>query len=228
MIMTTMGPVLHFENTATRTALRTTALRWLAAQVPGNAPVGSRHIVHTAGGPGTVHMEVVATVTDPGPFDVSLSVRLNVHHETIMTTLKRMAEVATTKRMTIDMGTDPQGTAHTLTARVTSDGAGRTYVTHRAHVLATGVVELRVYRVTYTGGWLPFLSEVHNFTNVSEVHNRAVSRLGVRVESGTHTDAWMRGDRYGNVVKVGRTYVHVSMDRSGRTLRFRPENLALV
>jgi hypothetical protein len=35
----------------------------------------------------------------------------------------------------------------------------------------------------------------------------------------------MRGDRFGTVVKIGRVVVYVKMDRSGRTIRFTPENL---
>ena len=45
-----------------------------------------------------------------------------------------------------------------------------------------------------------------------------------RVELHPATDAWMRGDRYGTVKSVGRTYVHVVMD-SGRTLKVTPENI---
>lgn len=45
-----------------------------------------------------------------------------------------------------------------------------------------------------------------------------------RVELSPSTDAWMAGDRFGEVVKVGSTYVHVRMDRSGRT-RMVPPNL---
>lgn len=47
----------------------------------------------------------------------------------------------------------------------------------------------------------------------------------VRVQAHPATDAWMRGDRYGTVTKVGRKYVHVAMDRSGRTLLFLPKNI---
>jgi hypothetical protein len=43
--------------------------------------------------------------------------------------------------------------------------------------------------------------------------------IGKRVELHPATDAWMMGDRYGEVVKVGTKYVHVKMDRSGRTLK---------
>lgn len=51
------------------------------------------------------------------------------------------------------------------------------------------------------------------------------TRAGMRVQTHPATDAWMMGDRFGMVVKVGRTKVHVKMDRSGRTLRFSAENL---
>ncbi len=37
-----------------------------------------------------------------------------------------------------------------------------------------------------------------------------------RVRLHPATDAWMMGDRYGDLVKVGRKYLHVRMDRSGR------------
>jgi hypothetical protein len=51
------------------------------------------------------------------------------------------------------------------------------------------------------------------------------TRVGMRVQTHAATDAWMMGDRYGVVVKVGRAKIHVKMDRSGRTLRFSPENI---
>lgn len=49
--------------------------------------------------------------------------------------------------------------------------------------------------------------------------------IGLRVQSHPATDAWMSGDRYGKIVKVGRTKIHVRMDRSGRVLRFDPSNV---
>lgn len=52
--------------------------------------------------------------------------------------------------------------------------------------------------------------------------------VGRRVESHPATDAWMRGDRYGEVIKVGRTWIYVYMDRSGRVLKFTPDNLTSV
>lgn len=48
--------------------------------------------------------------------------------------------------------------------------------------------------------------------------------VGMRAELHPATDAWMFGDRYGEVVKVGRKLVHVKMDRTGRTLRMHPRN----
>lgn len=45
-------------------------------------------------------------------------------------------------------------------------------------------------------------------------------RIGQRVAIAAWTDLFMRGERYGEVVKVGRKYVHVKGDRSGRTFRF--------
>ena len=48
---------------------------------------------------------------------------------------------------------------------------------------------------------------------------------GDRVKAHPATEAWMRGDRYGVVEKVGNAYVHVKMDRSGLIRRFAPENL---
>jgi hypothetical protein len=50
---------------------------------------------------------------------------------------------------------------------------------------------------------------------------------GTIVASRPHTDAWMMGDRYGAVEKVGYKWLHVRMDRSGRVRKFaihRPED----
>ncbi len=43
--------------------------------------------------------------------------------------------------------------------------------------------------------------------------------IGERVEAHPATDAWMMGDRYGDVLRITATRVHVSMD-SKRTIRF--------
>lgn len=50
-------------------------------------------------------------------------------------------------------------------------------------------------------------------------------RVGDRVELHPGTDRWMRGDRYGDVVRVGRTRLHVHMDRSGQTITVSPGNV---
>jgi len=55
----------------------------------------------------------------------------------------------------------------------------------------------------------------------------------MRVQIPAYTDRWMRGDRYGEVVKIrrlksaigdkwveGREVVHVKLDKSGKTLPF--------
>lgn len=49
--------------------------------------------------------------------------------------------------------------------------------------------------------------------------------IGQRVQLHPATNAWIQGDRYGVVVKIGRKYVHVKMDRSGRTLLISPWNI---
>lgn len=49
--------------------------------------------------------------------------------------------------------------------------------------------------------------------------------IGQRVQTHPATDRWMMGDRYGNVVKIGRKYVRVSLDRSGRSIDFPPSQL---
>jgi hypothetical protein len=48
---------------------------------------------------------------------------------------------------------------------------------------------------------------------------------GDRVSMHPATDAWMMGDRYGDVVAVGRKVIRVRMDRSGRLRRVEPNNL---
>lgn len=50
-------------------------------------------------------------------------------------------------------------------------------------------------------------------------------KTGDRVELHPATDAWMQGDRYGEVIKIGRKYIHVKMDRSGRTLPMLPKHV---
>ena len=68
------------------------------------------------------------------------------------------------------------------------------------------------------------------------------SRIGMRAELHPATDAWMQGDRYGDIVGVSarvRSYLdprdprnghtfRVRMDRSGRVLRVAEGNIARV
>jgi hypothetical protein len=51
---------------------------------------------------------------------------------------------------------------------------------------------------------------------------------GMRVEIHPATDAFMRGDIYGAVVKIGRKYVHVKSDATGRTRPITPDLLRAV
>ena len=67
-------------------------------------------------------------------------------------------------------------------------------------------------------------------------------RIGMRAELHPATDAWMQGDRYGDIVSVskrarsfldpydprnGHTF-RIHMDRSGRTLRVSERNIARI
>lgn len=45
------------------------------------------------------------------------------------------------------------------------------------------------------------------------------SLIGTRVELSPSTDWWMRGARFGEIVKVGRTYMHVKLDAGERVVR---------
>jgi hypothetical protein len=49
--------------------------------------------------------------------------------------------------------------------------------------------------------------------------------VGDRVEMHPATDAWMMGDRYGEIVKIGRRVLHVRLDKSGRTRTVHPFNI---
>lgn len=53
-------------------------------------------------------------------------------------------------------------------------------------------------------------------------------KVGQRVELHPATDAWMQGDRFGEIVRVGRTTVGVKMDRSGRTRSVAARNIGQV
>lgn len=45
----------------------------------------------------------------------------------------------------------------------------------------------------------------------------------MRVEIHPGLDAWMQGDRFGTIWRIGRTSVHVKMDRSRRLLKLDPK-----
>jgi hypothetical protein len=45
--------------------------------------------------------------------------------------------------------------------------------------------------------------------------------LGKRVEVPVHSDTWMTGDRYGEVVCFVDGHLYVKLDKSGRTRHFR-------
>ena len=44
--------------------------------------------------------------------------------------------------------------------------------------------------------------------------------IGDRVQIHPSHDVWMMGDRFGQVEKLGRKYVHVRMDVSGKLRKF--------
>lgn len=82
------------------------------------------------------------------------------------------------------------------------------------------VNDLRLCRLCSNGFWLCG-GEMTNQGNLF------LSQYGVgdRVELAPHTDAWLAGDRYGEVIKIGRFYLHIKMDRSGKVRRMVPENM---
>ena len=49
--------------------------------------------------------------------------------------------------------------------------------------------------------------------------------VGDRVELSPATDAWMAGDRYGEVIRIGLFYLHIKMDTSGKIRKVVPENM---
>ena len=51
---------------------------------------------------------------------------------------------------------------------------------------------------------------------------------GDRVAMLPHTDLFMRGGRFGTVVKVGRVLVHVSIDVTGKTVRTSAHNVRVL
>lgn len=55
--------------------------------------------------------------------------------------------------------------------------------------------------------------------------NYAAALAGRRVEIPPHTDAWMRGDRYGTIEKATTEGALVRMDKSRHALRFNLDEL---
>lgn len=49
--------------------------------------------------------------------------------------------------------------------------------------------------------------------------------VGDRIELAPATDRWMRGDQFGEIVKIGHRYLHVKMQTSGHTIPVVPENV---
>lgn len=52
--------------------------------------------------------------------------------------------------------------------------------------------------------------------------------VGQRVEIHPATDAWMMGDRYGEVIKIRGDLAWVKMDRSGKVRKFAVETLTVI
>lgn len=49
--------------------------------------------------------------------------------------------------------------------------------------------------------------------------------VGDRIELAPHLDRWMMGDRFGEIIKIGRRYLHVRMDVSDKVVYVVPENV---
>lgn len=66
--------------------------------------------------------------------------------------------------------------------------------------------------------------------NISQQGNILLSsfKVGERVELHPATDAWMAGDRYGEIEEIGRFYLHVRMDRSKLLRKLTPDKIGRV
>ncbi len=49
--------------------------------------------------------------------------------------------------------------------------------------------------------------------------------VGERCQLHPATDAWMSGDKFGVIVKFGRKWTHVKMDRSGKVRKVAPRDI---
>ena len=83
---------------------------------------------------------------------------------------------------------------------------------------------LMVCRMTHTQD----VATTHNPWYALGMSKAADYLVGKRVELSPATDAWMRGDRFGKVVKVTAQYVHVRMDKSGKTLKVNAQYIGSV
>jgi hypothetical protein len=79
------------------------------------------------------------------------------------------------------------------------------------------------------GNYDNMLPKKYQRTNLAEAQGKRLATMaflkGQRVQMRPATDAFMMGDRYGNVVKIGQKLVHVKMDRSGKIRKVSPGNL---
>ena len=82
------------------------------------------------------------------------------------------------------------------------------------------------------GSYESMLPKKYQAANVEKSQKAQDQRLaamgwyvGQRASMHPATDAFMMGDRYGDVVKVGKTKIHVKMDRSGKVRQVSPRNL---
>jgi hypothetical protein len=53
-------------------------------------------------------------------------------------------------------------------------------------------------------------------------------RLGDRVQLHPATDLWMRGAKYGTVVKFGRKYLHIQLDINDKIVKMLPTNVCII
>jgi hypothetical protein len=60
---------------------------------------------------------------------------------------------------------------------------------------------------------------------MKSLYTIASFQVGHRVQLHPATDRWMQGDRYGEVVKVGRRILRVRLDKSGVTAKLRPQDI---
>ena len=61
----------------------------------------------------------------------------------------------------------------------------------------------------------------------AKTYNAWIAKDGfpARVQLHPATDLWMRGARYGEVVKLGTKYAHIKLDATGKIVHISPDNL---